>query len=365
MKKINHALLAVVAVIVVAGCMGKQATVVDNSPKNPTAVMKAEGAINGFVLPDMSFKSVTYTRKDRRATKNNIKYDSWVSRQLLGNSKETTIVRLDKNVLWTLFKDGDKKKYLECPLGGCELASLRQFDDKQSQGDEAQFDYDPNDEAASACKTRQTKNSFKVVETGKKRTISGQETREYQAKWVTEYTDAEGRKDSNRMNIVFWNTQPDAGMKKVNALNAEMEKALLRKVAAKNNALAKVIPDNVFAALSAFTGADKKSRNVMAREFKKVKGQPMSVKLEWYLDRKACVEVPVAKKKEKRDWSNPLAAMKDAASDMVGKQTEKMFMPNPKEPVFRYVYQVTEARLKPVHDSVFEIPKGYTIATRE
>jgi len=89
-----------------------------------------------------------------------MKYDSWVSRSFLGEADDTTIFRIDKNLRWTLFKDDDSKKYLECPLGGCALTSLLQFDNKQDNTNEDQFDYDPDDE--DNCPVQLTKNTFKL-----------------------------------------------------------------------------------------------------------------------------------------------------------------------------------------------------------
>ena len=363
MKKI----ISLIALIVLTGCASKPPAVVDTTPKNPTAVFNAKGAINGFVFPDSTFTEVVYTRKDKRTIATDREYDSWMARKFMGNSDDTVIFRLDKNLRWTLFDDGDNKKYLECPLSGCALASLEQFDVKQDNNNEDQFDYDPNDEAASACPTHMTKNTFKVTATGKTRDIAGYNTKEYRASWLIEFQDGQGRKDNNRLDIVFWNTEPSSAMKEVWSINEEATQAYRKKVKQENNSLANLIPDNIFMALSAFSGDtakdNKKWNTSVTRELAKAKGYPMSIKMEWYLDRKACPQA--AEKKESLDWSNPLEAMKQSASNMAGKEAEKMFMPNPNEPIFRYVYEVTGVEVKPVHDSVFEIPAGFTLVNRE
>ena len=355
--------LSLGALILLTGC-ASQAPVVDNTPKNPTAVFSAKGTINGYVFPDSTFTEVVYTRENKRTIATDREYDSWMARKFMGNSDDTIIFRVDKNLRWTLFTDDDDKKYLECPLGGCATASLKQFDVKQDSNNEDQFDYDPNDDA---CPTTMTNNTFKVTATGKTRDIAGQNTKEYRANWLVEFQDDKGNKDSNKLDIVFWNTEPSSAMKEVWAINEVATQAYRKKVNQENNALAKLIPDNIFMALSAFSGDtakdNKKWTNSVTRELAKAKGYPMSIKMEWYLDRKACPEA--APKKEGLDWSNPLEAVQQSASNMVGKQAEKMFMPNPNEPIFRYVYEVTGVEVKPVHDSVFEIPVGYTLANRE
>jgi len=362
--------IGLIILIFLTGCAGKP-PVVDNSSKNPTAVFNAKGAINGFVLPDSTFTEAVYTRKDRRTMSTKREYDSWIARQFFGNSSDTVIFRMDKNLRWTLFENDDDKKYIECPLAGCARASLKQFDPKQGKGkgDEAQFDYDPNDEQAEACATHITQNSFKVTDTGKTREISGYLTREYRANWVVEYQDDKGRKDSNRLNIVFWNTEPGAAMKEVWAINAEADKAYWEKIKQEKSSLAMLIPDDIFVALSAFTGYSskdsKKWANKISSELAKAKGYPMSTKVEWYLDRKACVEPQKQKKKDSFDWMNPIDSLSKSASDIASEKAADMFLPDPNEPIFRYVYEVTGVAVKDEHDSVFEVPPGYKLTNRE
>lgn len=358
-----------IVVVFVSAC-AKQKVLVDNSPKNPTAVIKASGTLNGMMFPDSTFKQISYTRKDRRAIFNDREFDSWVSRQFMGDTDDKTIFRLDKNLRWNLFDLKKGKKYIECPLGGCSISSLIEFDNMRDTSEENEFDYEPGQSDAEACSTQITKNSFKVKATGKKRRISGYSSKEYRADWIVEYKDDKGRKDTNKLIMVFWNTEPGKDMEKVWAINERATQSYRRKVKSETNSLSRLIPDDIFVSLSAFSGdtakSNKKWKNSISREMAKAKGYPMSVKIEWFLDRKACVEKAVEAKKDKGfDWSNPLDSIKNSASDMVGGSVKKMFLPKPNEPVFRYVYQVTGVEVVPVHDSVFEISPGFTLVTRE
>ncbi len=359
MKKITGLLL----LIVLTGCAGK-APVVDNSDKNPTAVYTTKGSISGFVLPDSTFTESVYTRSDRRLTSTSREYDSWVARQFFGNASESVILRLDRDLRWTLLDDDGDKTYTQCPLAGCAVAGMKNI--KQQQGKEngknQQFDYDPNDKKASACPVHITKNSFKVTGTGKTREIAGQLSKEYHADWIVEYKDDKGRKDSNRLKMIFWNTQPGAEMKKVWAMNAEADKAYMKKIKQDSNALAAIIPPEVFATLSVFAGDmvsnNKQAKNI-AREMAKAKGYPMSTTVEWYLDRKACVEPQKVKKKSGFDWTNPIDSMSKSASDAASDKAVEMFLPDPNEPIFRYINEVTGIAVKYEHDSIFDVPAGY------
>jgi hypothetical protein len=70
-------------------CVREQAVLVDNSPQDRAAVLTAKGAINGFALPDSTFKQRVYARKDRPGIATGWEYDSWMARKFIGNSVDT------------------------------------------------------------------------------------------------------------------------------------------------------------------------------------------------------------------------------------------------------------------------------------
>ncbi len=348
--------------VLVIGCAGKL-PVVDNSDKNPTAVYTSKGSISGFVIPDATFTEEIYTRSDRRLTSTKREYDSWIARQFFGNASDSVILRMDRNLRWTMVDDDGDKTYTECPLAGCAVTNMKKFIVRQNKdaGKQQQFNYDPNDEKASACPLTVVQNSFKVTGTGKTRTIAGQLSKEYRANWIVEYKDKKGRKDSNRLKMIFWNTQPNAKMKEVWAINEKANKAYLKKIKQDSNVLSALIPDEVFVTLSAFVGEINKNKlaKTMIREMAKAKGYPMSTTVEWYLDRKACVEPQKAKKKAGFDWMNPIDSMTKSASDMASDKAAEMFLPDPNEPILRYLNEVTTIGVKYEHDSIFDVPAGY------
>ncbi len=354
--------IVIFILILLSGCASKQ-PVVDNSMKNPTAVFTAKGAISGFVLPDSTFTESTYTREDRRFISTKHEFDSWFARQFFGNSNDTVIYRMDRDLRWSLVDDDGDKTYTECPLSGCAMANIKKYDPKKNtdKKGEPAFDYDPNDKQASLCPIHITQNTFKVTSTGKSREISGHLSNEYRANWVVEYADEKGRKDSNRLQMVFWTAQPNAEMKKVMAISSAADKAYLKKIKQDTNALTAMIPDDVFIALSAFTGS--LSGKKIASEMAKVKGQSMATTVEWYLDRKACIEPQQAKKEEGFDWTNPMGALNKTASNMASDKAAEMFLPNPDEPILRYDYEVTDVGIKYERDSIFDVPQGYKRVT--
>lgn len=349
-----------------SACGATTKTIEDSTPVNKTVVFSAKGVINGYVLPNYHFIQHVYTREDRRAISDVGEYESWVARRFFGDLNDTVIFRIDKNLRWLLTQHKEDKTYTECPLSGCGFNILAQLDKKPDNNSDEQFDYKPDNQAGE-CKLVPSKNTFTVTETGQKRQIAGYWTKEYKATWLVEYKDDKGRVDRNTLNLVFWNTEPTKAMNEAWEIDGQATKNYLAKIKQSKNPLAEYLPDSIFMALSAFSGDtsknDQRWQSSITRKLAKAKGYPMSIKTEWYLDRNACTEA--APKKKSTDWSNPLQALKDKASDFAGKQAEKMFMPDPKQPIFRYIYDVTGVEIKPVHDSVFEVPAGYKLVTRE
>ncbi|MCF6337612.1 MAG: hypothetical protein L3J84_06630 [Gammaproteobacteria bacterium] len=357
-----------IAMLLLTGCATQPGKKIDTTPKNPTAVLKASGVISGMILPDSTFEQLVYTRHDKRHISNKHKYDSWVARKLLGSGDDTVIFRMDKDLSWIL----SDKKYLECPLNGCStniLALLSTKEGEVKHEDESEFQYNPADDAE--CALSISKNNFTVTETGETRIISGYETKEYQAIWQTEYKDEKGRKDKNTLKMVFWNTTPTTIMEEAWKIQDEATRAYRKAVKKDNNPLSLLLSDEIFDALSAFSGdtskKNKKWNNAVSQKLATAKGYPISIKVDWYIDRKACPEAQIAKNPEKKgfDWSNPMGSLQDSVGEMASKKVKSMFAPDPNEPIFHYIYEVNNIAIEPVHDSVFEIPEGYTLTTRE
>jgi len=357
MKKIGLCTLALLA-----GCASKPAKV-DTTPKLPTVVLKAKGTVNGSLLPDFTFDQIVYTRRDKRNITDDMKFDSWLIDKFAGG-KQSVIFRMDKNLRWNLYDD---EKYIECPLDGCssDLLSRFNFDKKD---DDKSIDYDPSDEE-NQCKMSISANTFTVKETGKTRVIAGYDTKEYRAKWLVEYKDNKGRKDKNTLDIVFWNTMPTQTMNDVWKIQEQATKAYRKATKHSNNPLASLLSDEIFNALSAFSGDTSKENkqwtNSVTRKLAKAKGYPISIKADWYLDRKACKEQSAKKAKQSFDWSDPLASVKSEAKDFANEKVTQWFAPDPKESLFQYTYEIQNVAIEPKHDSVFDIPTGFKLVTRE
>ncbi len=57
--------------------------------------------------------------------------------------------------------------------------------------------------------------------------------------------------------------------------------------------------------------------------------------------------------------SGPTGALESMAGKLLGKAVKSHFEPKADKPVFHYLFQVQSVKVEPVHDSVFEVPKGF------
>jgi hypothetical protein len=356
--------LAVFATIALglAGCAIPAPEPVDDMPQHPTAVLSAEFAVTGYVLPDSHGRQQVYTRADRRRIDQRHEYDSMMSRMMLGSYAVGDIARLDRNLTWTLSEKD--KTYVECPLRGCtgqQLAGMKPRD----EGEEA-HDYKPSTEG---CSTTLARNTLTVKPTGQGRVVNGFDTRQYVAEWYVEFQDKKKRADKNRLRFELWTTEPTAAMREAWAMHEAFQRGHLQRTGADANPLARFVSQEIYMALAAFSGdtaRDKTWNTRAAREFAKVKGYPISIKMEWFLDAQACRD-PKPEKTEKPgfDVTDPLGSLGKMAGDSAAKAVEQRFTPKPDEPMLRYVYEVKELAVKPVRDGVFEVPAGYKLMNRK
>jgi hypothetical protein len=179
--------------------------------------------------------------------------------------------------------------------------------------------------------------------------------------------DETGKIDMNRLRFVFWTTTPNAEMHQAWKVHRQ---AMDKFIAAKGgDPLVRLLGPEGFAALAAFTGdiekADKRKYSAFARKMATIKGYPLSIKAEWFQKKGGACEV----KQAKSNRSSSPTDLKGMAMSMVGgfidKKKKAMMAEWSKEPLIRYIYEITEVAQKPVRDSAFEVPKGYKMADRQ
>lgn len=351
--------LVAVAMVILGGCSTQM---VDNSPSHPTSVINAKTSFVGPYIPDSHGVQTVYTRPDMRRIQNKLEHDSFFMRWADYNKSD--IFRLDQSKLYEL--DHDDETYLECPITGCISKSLldrMKESGKKSEDDEQYQSYDDL-----GCKVTLASNKFDVRATGNKRKFGGLEAAEYDVEWKVEMKDPAGKIDMNRLHFVFWTATPNAEMQQAWKVHRQ---AMEKFIAAKGgDPLMRLLGPDGFEALAAFTGdvqkSDKRQYNAFTRKMATIKGYPLSIKAEWFQKRGGTCEAQKAKSGTKSSSPTDLAGM---AKSMIGgfleKKKEAIVAEWDKEPLVRYIYEVTAVEQKAVKDSAFEVPKGYKMEDRQ
>lgn len=348
-----------------AGCTSApskyQPPEVDNTPTHTTAVIHANSEVQGSLLPDFRGTQVVYTRDDRRTIEGTSTMDSWWGKMLVSDLHNADIFRLDQNR--AMMVDFNQREYYECDIAECpSLINLLNAASRPEQAEtEQDTTYEPED--SGGCALTLTEHTFTVKDTGQSKTLNGYPAKLYAATWELTQEDSNQRQNHSTLKIDFWTTPPTGEMQEIWAIHKKVTDAYVKQANLENNPLAEFLPEDIFRTLSAFSGdTDSSSQawnNEVSQKLATVKGYPLSIDLNWYRDAEACPE----DKPQAADVgasSNPLDSLKDVAGSVVGDAVKEQFTPDASEPVLTYRYHVTSASIDQVHDSVFEVPDGFS-----
>jgi hypothetical protein len=342
-------LIAAAAALLLAGCSALP--VADTTPLSSTAVIRSSSTFGGLVLPSVRGDETVYVRSDRRHASNDFQFESWMLKHTVGHflSASEDIVRLDKNLQWTLNKKD--KTYTECPVGGCFRLN----------GKPPQAGPEPTPHEDS-CKRTLKRSEFKATPTSEHRTIIGVDTRRYTLNWVVELKDAQGRLASNTVSFDFWTAEPAGVLKQALAVQDGFNRAYVNALTTANPGFMELNRD-VYAALaklgaSAGLRGDKLAQTI-GHEVQRIKGYPLAVAVEWRATDNTCgAQTSAQARQAPKTTASPLSPM-----DWLGqKAADSMATPSdPNEALLHYHYEITGVSLNPEHDSVFEVPTGYTL----
>lgn len=364
MKTLPFSIMSSAAVLFAAGCA--QQPVTDNTPRHATNVLTAKYVVSGFIMPDSTGEQTVYTRADRRRMEQTIEYDSWISRRLLGNADYDDIARTDKNLSWHL---NDKQKtYYECPLSGCTGSIWESLAASEDDSDEQEQYYDPT--GGDNCNLTPSKVSFEVDPQHQTRTVNGFPAKQHQMQWRLTSEDEMGRQDINILKMDFWMTEPTADMQAGWELNEAFQDNYLQAVDASDNPLSRFLSNEIYKAIAMFSGDIGGGDNAVDK-LNALKGFPVSIKINWYSQSNACPEVRQANSESDSsiDYSDPAGALSSLATGFLQKAAKKRvaaaFTPDPNEPIFSYIYDVTSSQIRDEHDSLFQVPAGYKLQDRQ
>lgn len=365
MKKWGVILLIGVAL---AAC-SKEVVVEDTAPRRPTAVIESYLHNHGFRgMFASEGTEISRTREEMQRTDHEFKFTGALMKHLSKPASSAVIGRVDKNLLWML--DKKEKRYTECPLGGCPLP--------EGASDPSRPETMPKEErgpSQPACTTKLVKNDFAVKATGQKRAVNGFDAEEYLAKWEVIAEDTKKMKDTSHLTFTIWTTPETAEIKEVLRVQESYGRAYLQKIGIGDSPMGRVVPKEAMGILAAYflgemNEKDRAALMKAAKEFEKIKGFPVSTKVEWTADAKACGrgEPQKAEKKEEKglDFSGGIGGiMSGLAGKAVEKKVEEKMKEGEGKPIFGYVQEIKKIKVEPVSDSLFQPPAGYKLIDRK
>lgn len=315
----------------------------DSSPLTPTAVIETRIVTDENVkglFPSESIE-ISYVRPNMRRDEISVKGTSKVTKFLVGSNAETRIWRLDRGVVWAL--KPNSQEYLECPLTGCAAPAKTSSEESKPAQPEPLFE--------PGCTMKVVEKNFSAKPTGKKRSINGFETEGHLLEWQVVLQDIIDRRTTSTVSVNVWTTDVTPALKKAIDIQQAYAQALAGKAGAGDGLLPAEIMQAVASGLGgALSPADQAAFLHTGKQLEKLKGHPVSTRLEWSLKGEACArrEPPseggissvtgIFKSKKKKEEEAKVAASK---------------------PIVSIITEVKALKMDLIRDSAFNVPKDY------
>lgn len=359
---------AVAVAAALAGCAAPKPAV-DNTPENPTAVFETKlssSGIAGYFPFETTEKRYVRAdmRRDEAATKGTGTFSGYFVTKLASGA-DTHIARLDRKLMWTV--NDKRKEYVECPIAGCPVPP--QAEEKSDGKPEAQQKAEqPKQKTEEGCTTRVTSNRFDVKPTGQKKELNGFNAEQYDGTWTIRMEDKQKRATTSTVKFDIWTSPINADMKKAmdteaafgRAYLAAMPKSAMPQITVKPGE-PPVLPPEVTASMTSYLGtlsaSDRAAFQRAARELEKIKGHPVSTKIEWFVDGNACgADKEQQQQQQSSSPSSPTDLAISGAMSLFKKKEEKPAGP---KPVLSFTMEVKQLGVVPVRDSTFQVPAAY------
>ncbi len=344
----------------IAGCATKPAiTEADNTPLNRTAVIEQQVVSNG-IKGFFPFESTDrhYVRSNMRRDETTFKGTGTFTSFLVGLRSDTEITRIDRKLKWSL--NTEKQEYTECPLKGCSKPTKPPAEQEQPAEKPPQEKHEPG------CTMRIAHTRFTVKATGRKKTINGFDTDEYQAAWVVKLHDNSARKSTSTVKLDIWTTPETGAMRDALAMEKRYARAFNGAVA--DTGKRGIMPADAARLIAAYLANSMKPGDLKAflkagRQMKKVKGYPVSTHLAWNMEGNAC-----APRETKDKSTNAPGGTGDLVSGLAGMFAQKKADDTMKEaagePILSLTFEVKKLGIEQVHDSVFTVPNNYKLVSQ-
>lgn len=362
----RQAALALLTISIV-GCASKP--VEDTSPLVRTAVVKSEVSstgVKGLFGYEGTYTSSTAT--DIRRRDDTFKFSGSIMSRIGGKQDRSNIVRLDKGVEWAL--DNKKKRYSECPLGGCQSDFDGFLSGEYAQEEEENFEED------SSCELTAVNHTFDVRKSGQNRDINGFNADEYVVDWRMSATDNQGKTLENIVAINLWTTPQtpriDEAIRMQNAFDTKYATARGETYPAN---VQKALPPEVIDLFTKFllnslTEADlAKLKSLMARAAD-IQGFPVSRKVKWDARNDTCSAPPEpqAEEQSRLNTSSFSGLVKSVGKQIVGQEIDKKMDEKKREidmaPIMLFVEDVKSIEIGDIRESQLNIPAKYKLVNR-
>ena len=368
---------AISLVLIQAGCAAKPA--IDDSPLVRAAVVTTDIRNNGFKgqFANDAVQVVSTVTDSQRIDQNMVFTGSILSR-VGGKRDNSEIVRLDSELEW--FLDNRKKRYYECPLGGCTTTTAYSLDMFTGEG-LGGTGPDGEEEGAGSleqqCPLKTVENRFEIIKTGQQRSINGFAAEEYQLEWVTALEDPDGNLARNRISSTTWTTAESGDV----AEAVRMQRAFEQRY---RSALDRPMAESYYAMLSeesveivsrfllaGMSEADRATLARMVAEAEPVEGFPVSTKVQWETQGATC-QTPVADEAPDESGRLDTSSFKGLLSsigrnvvgqevdDRVEREQQRMAM----APIFSLSSEVKSIEIGDVRESRLSVPAGYKLDNR-
>lgn len=360
-------IMLLLASVFLISCASKP-VVVDNSPLLRTAQVTSQvnsTGIKGLFGFQADTTSVTF--QNARRVDHKMKFTGSIMSRVGGKQDTSDIIRLDKAVEWEV--DNKRKRYQECPIGGCEGVGSYPgaVMDSETEDD---FEEDPS------CVMTVKEQSFDVKKTGQQRSINGFSATEYLIDWRAIAVDQEGGQAENLIEINIWTTPETAVISEALKMQTQFDKNYLKAIDNDFPAsLDKAIPREAMALLIRFflesmDKSDVEKLKIAMQKTSRIEGFPISRKIKWDAKNASCSTPPEPEEEEKgRLNTNSLKGLvASVGKELVNQEIDKKKAEKAREleltPILLFVDDVTSIQMIDTRESKLTVPSNYKLITR-
>ncbi len=343
-----------------AGCASKP-VVTDTTPQKPAAIIERHVTSEGVKgLFPFETNDLAYVRPDMRRDDSTFKGTGTFSGFLVGTHNGTRIYRLDRRLLWIV--NTDKEEYTECPLAGCPVHRPPPGKAQPAQGQ-------PEARHEAGCTMRIAKSSFDVTPTGKKQTINGFDTEEYQVEWLVTLRDPKARTSISKLGVDIWTAQPTQAMRDAMAVEAAYSRDFAAATREASDRRPQILPNEAAGLILSYLGGALNARDHDAffragKKLATIKGHPIRTTLTWNITGNACAPKENGQQaKSSASTARTPTSASGLASGLAGlfaeHEANKAADETANAPLLSITVEVRQLKVEPVHDSVFTVPAGY------